>query len=378
MVEALRTSEEARRKLWLRLSAASEEAAGPGRPFGGGGGSSGGAAADLPEAAVWRRIAAWLLEAPAGTPDVVYLSMFWGSLGDDSWVARFLDRAMDVGLPRFLFVSPSEEYLADCEDIADRWRQGRFRRLLCVRSFAPFSRPYDVNNYAKFVFLPLLLALGVDYAWLDIDIFLARDPTERLLELSRGDGRGKQQPSATGVDVLTTDHFDETCLNHGVIFVRASDRTLIWALRYIRWMHVNPFGHDQNGWDACLHHSIENEPLVPGKPTNVSFAVLDTAYDFLTLTGWAGDAADLPRVQLLHLTRTTPIGVKEKRERFLALSEAVFGAADDGAREERGRKELLAQLLPLRTPVPSVKRPCYEGVHVAVEGPHVFCGVQSR
>ena len=38
-----------------------------------------------------------------------------------------------------------------------------------------------------------------------------------------------------------------------VIFVKASDRTLHWILRYIRWMHVNPFGHDQNGWDdPCL------------------------------------------------------------------------------------------------------------------------------
>ena len=24
----------------------------------------------------------------------------------------------------------------------------------------------------------------------------------------------------------------------------------IGSWRYIRWMHVNPFGHDQNGWDA--------------------------------------------------------------------------------------------------------------------------------
>ena len=41
-----------------------------------------------------------------------------------------------------------------------------------------------------------------------------------------------------------------------VIFVKASDRTLHWILRYIRWMHVNPFGHDQNGWDDPWHLAL--------------------------------------------------------------------------------------------------------------------------
>ena len=64
-----------------------------------------------------------------------------------------------------------------------------------------------VNNYAKFVLLPMLISLGINYAWLDIDIFLAQNPTSRLLEL------------AESADVLTTDHFDETCLNHGATLI---------------------------------------------------------------------------------------------------------------------------------------------------------------
>ena len=27
---------------------------------------------------------------------------------------------------------------------------------------------------------------------------------------------------------------------------------------HIRWMHWYPFGHDQNGWDAFLRHSIKD------------------------------------------------------------------------------------------------------------------------
>lgn len=97
-----------------------------------------------------------------------------------------------------------------------------------------------------------------------------------------------------------------------MIYVKPTQNTLHWVLRYIRWMHVNPFGHDQNGWDALLGHSIQNEPLAPSRrfrgdarhlwlrPPNVSFQVLDTSEEFLTLTGWAG--AELSKVQLLHLS----------------------------------------------------------------------------
>ena len=38
---------------------------------------------------------------------------------------------------------------------------------LCTKN----DQEWQVNNYAKFVLLPLLLALGMNYAWLDIDIF---------------------------------------------------------------------------------------------------------------------------------------------------------------------------------------------------------------
>ena len=42
------------------------------------------------------------------------MTMFFGDLGNATWVARFLDRALVVGLPRLIFVSPDQEYLDDC------------------------------------------------------------------------------------------------------------------------------------------------------------------------------------------------------------------------------------------------------------------------
>ncbi|CAE8636065.1 unnamed protein product [Polarella glacialis] len=331
-------SEESRRALWARVASLGREAA------------------------LCQRVASWLLEAPKETPPVVYMTMFWGSMGDDTWISKFLHRAMAVGITRFVFMTSELGLLADCEHVSTHWQAlgDSYRRLLCVRSFQPFARPYDVNNYAKFVLLPLLLSLGVHYAWLDADIYLARDPTQSLL-----------RQVAEGVDVLTTDHFDETCLNHGVIFVRVSDRSLLWSMRYIRWLHEYPFGHDQNGWDAFLAHSIHNEPMVPTEP-NVTLSVLDTAFEFLTLTGWAGEEVDLQRVQLLHMTRTTPIGVREKRERLMGLFQATLPEA--GARSvplEVEQRALLEQLMPLRRPKVVDKNSCYEGIHPAVE-PAVF------
>lgn len=347
LIGALRDSPPLRHSVWQAVVDSSNHASGSIGPALG---------------SVWQRLAKWLLEAPLDVANVVYLTMFWGDMGSDRWVSGFLRRALAIGLPRLVFVSPHETWLMDCEGVAAEdqdQRDGAYRRLLCVRSFAPFARPYDVNNYAKFVLLPLLLSLGVDYAWLDMDIFLIRDPTARFLELAYGtsnnaDGQG-------GADVLTTDHFDEACLNHGVIFVKASDRTLLWALRYIEWMHVYPFGHDQNGWDAFLAHSIRNEPFVP-EAANISLRVLDTSLEFLTLTGWAGTDADLPKAQLLHMTRTTPIDTREKRSRLIALFDAA--ATGDLQMESAAIAEALRGI---QTSAPQWKRPCYEGVHVAVE-----------
>ncbi|OLP99193.1 hypothetical protein AK812_SmicGene18274 [Symbiodinium microadriaticum] len=308
---------------------------------------------------ILRQIATWLLEAPDDVPQVVFMTMFFGDLGNATWVARFLDRALVVGLPRLIFVSPDQEYLDDCADVAQVWkdRGDAYSRLLCFRSLSTVVRPYDINNYAKFVLLPLLLALGMSYAWLDVDIFVAQNPTQRLVDL------------AQEADVLTTDHFDETCLNHGVIYVKASDRTLMWVLSYIRWMHVYPFGHDQNGWDAFLGHSIKFEPSVPAKVNaNITLRVLDTGKEFLTLTGWAGEDADLPAALLLHLTRTTPIGVMEKRTRFFELMDSTLASSGSSSDERRRDLEVLRRtLIPLRASQPSPKRSCYEGIHVAVE-----------
>merc|ERR1712217_997647 len=96
-------------------------------------------------------------------------------------------------------------------------------------------------------------------------------------------------------------------------------------------MHLNPFGHDQNGWDAWLCHSIPDSlgPTCP-KGKNVSFAVLDTSVEFPLLDGWSGSSdEDVNKTILLHVTNNHATLKQKRRD----LSE-LFDAARDSHGEE--------------------------------------------
>ncbi|CAJ1347681.1 unnamed protein product, partial [Effrenium voratum] len=102
-------------------------------------------------------------------------------------------------------------WLLACEDV--RQSRDSSAGLLCRRlRFASASvKPLDVHNKAKFYLFPVLLALGVDIISIDLDVFLFKDPTLRLLETV-------YCSKASPLDVAVTDHFDGTCLNAGVLF----------------------------------------------------------------------------------------------------------------------------------------------------------------
>jgi len=369
ILESLRGDVVARRRLWEEVTASVELAA------------------------LWRQVARWLIAGEhASGPEVgttapctagqtcsrgrasklrlqitspqsspVFLTMGFGNI-EGQWLQSFLLRALDVRMQRLIFVTPDKAWLLMCEKI--RQTRAAERRLLCIRCFTPHARPYDHNNKAKFYLLPILLSLGVDIAWLDLDIFVFKDPTWRLLEQAyRGPGQSK--------DVVVTDHFDEHCLNHGVFMVRSSDRSLLWVLRYIEWLHWYPFGHDQNGWDAFLRHSIV-EPQLPAAlhtdaAINVSYGILSTELEYVTLTGWAGPLYDRSAALLLHFTTTQGISFKEKKRRLMNLFNATGRrVAEEVPDVRRLHMATWKELARLRASRPLMKRPCYEGIHMVV------------
>lgn len=289
------------------------------------------------------------------------MTMGFGGI-EDKWLQGFINRALDVRIKRLIFVTPDKSWLLTCEKV----RQERKAEVsvLCMRTFNPQSRPYDHNNKAKFYLHPIILSLGMDIAWLDLDIFVFQDPSRRLIEQA-------YKRTSSVKDVLVTDHFDEHCLNHGVFMVRASDRSLLWILEYIKWMHWYPFGHDQNGWDAFLHHSIV-EPQLPDNlrtdpAINVSYGVLSTEEEYVTLTGWSG--WNYQDALLLHFTCTQGISFQDKKKGVLRLLNATAKRNDQDEDGLSGRRMHTARwkaLQGLKTTRPMMKRPCYEGIHMVV------------
>eukprot|EP00928_Gymnodinium_smaydae_P042974 TRINITY_DN28897_c0_g1_i1.p1 TRINITY_DN28897_c0_g1~~TRINITY_DN28897_c0_g1_i1.p1 ORF type:complete len:756 (+),score=61.85 TRINITY_DN28897_c0_g1_i1:85-2352(+) len=328
----LRTSELVRRTIWESVGAEAFEASRLDR--------------------LWPLIARWLLQAPKSVPNAVYLTMAWGGV---MYVPEFLKRAIRVGIPRLIFLTPSPHLVSICNDlIASEPGMDLSSRILCVRTIVDFERPYDYNNYSKFVLIPLLLALGLDVAWLDIDVFVIRDPTAAYLE----------KAAAYDGDVFTTDHWSLTCLNHGVFYIRASDRTLVWILYYIKWLHQNPFSHDQDGWDSFLGHSILRDrfvsPIVDA--CKIRSYVLETAYTFLTLNGFAGESQDVHRAMLLHMTPSRDMDDKHARLAALYNASAPMRLAGHEL-VHRERAAVRRTLLKLRAPVPKTKGWCYMGAH---------------
>lgn len=355
LLESLHDDAAAQRRLWRRVEASA--ALGP----------------------LWRQLARWLRSGDAGPPAPVFFCMGFGSMTHEAkWQAmrNFFRRALDVGLKRLVFVTPERARLLECEAHRRAW--GAEARLLCVRTLSHFSRIYDANNKAKFFLFPIVLALGLDVAWLDLDIFLFQDPTPRLLEQA-------YTSTPWPRDVLVTDHFDEYCLNHGVFIVRASDRSLLWLLEYIKWLHWYPYGHDQNGWDAFLGHSIV-EPQLPENlrtdpSINVSYGLLSTEWEYLTLSGWAGQGvpAEARRnALLLHFTSTSGITGRHKMLQLGRLFNATGGLRDDEVKVSRrldmARWKVLRQL---EMGLPRMKRPCFEGIHIAV-GPLMQSGMYDE
>lgn len=321
--------------------------------------------------ALWGQISRWLLLAAprcqgcnqyAPTNPPVYMV---SAAAEQRWVGPFLQRALDVRLPRILFVTPRRRWLLSCEDL--RGKRQAHAVLLCVRFVSHVLRPSDGSDKAKFHLFPVLLALGLDVVSLDLDIFLFKDPTSRLLEATYGSGEHESP-----LDVMAADHFGGTCVNTGVLIVRACDRSLLWILRFIEWLHIYPYGHCQNGWDAFLTHSIV-EPQIPQNlrgsvDTNVSYGILSTEIEYVTMTGWAGALhTQRDKALLLHFAssgHTTGFTHREMKSQLLSLFNST--ARRPGEKEPSVFRLQMATWKALRrlhTNPPRWKTRCYLGVH---------------
>eukprot|EP00403_Amphidinium_massartii_P040900 CAMPEP_0178441030 /NCGR_PEP_ID=MMETSP0689_2-20121128/37219_1 /TAXON_ID=160604 /ORGANISM="Amphidinium massartii, Strain CS-259" /LENGTH=558 /DNA_ID=CAMNT_0020064093 /DNA_START=46 /DNA_END=1719 /DNA_ORIENTATION=- len=94
-------------------------------------------------------------------------------------------------------------------------------------------RPESESQVHRFTAVNALLHVGIDVLYLDMDTLLVRDPAEYILK------------QAEGLDALFARHADADCVNIGVFFIRASDRTALWMSQFMAWYHDNCFEIDQ-------------------------------------------------------------------------------------------------------------------------------------
>jgi hypothetical protein len=289
----------------------------------------------------------------------------------------FLRRVRHVGIDgAFVFLSPDHGMLAVC-----RAEQLSWKALVCVHwqhgSYPQDGRPAGIVGQmdpvvcAKFEVLPVLLAYGFDAVWLDLDVYLVKDPTD--------DFRGFLKE----YDVVSADHVDSRCLNNGVFAVRSSDESVMWSSAFLAWLHWNPFGHDQNGFDAFLGHSIK-DPYVDREgsmgsvlpyemdaeirrglltPPKLRVHVLDMKV-FVDTMAWPVGRSSSPQgaalavssfndLVLLHLTR-------DKSHWLRKLLYLDDGTDDDALKEVQWDTvgDLLARL---RIDLPDIRTGCYAG-----------------
>ena len=233
-----------------------------------------------------------------GDRPVTYLSMVGGSFAN--YMRPFLEQFFRAtashnenfsapGRP-IVLLSLDEVSHNACEAVRLGLLDSDAARVLCL----PSADTGDLT-FTKYRWVPVLLSAQFDVMWLDFDVFLVRDPVERIAELEAeapDPGRGREDEPEP-YDLYVTEHLDGRCLNAGIFFVRWSSATLQFFLEFVKWLGYHVFADNQNGFDAFLGHSI-TESFVPPTLPRLRYTTLDVAREFLTLEGWGADDSSTP------------------------------------------------------------------------------------
>eukprot|EP00440_Ansanella_granifera_P029618 gb/GFBE01032170.1/.p1 GENE.gb/GFBE01032170.1/~~gb/GFBE01032170.1/.p1 ORF type:complete len:688 (+),score=100.97 gb/GFBE01032170.1/:1-2064(+) len=201
-----------------------------------------------------------------------------------------------------LVIAIGREAAATCRNLAGSESKDRLHDVICWT-------PDSESQVHRFTGVHALLHLGVDVIYMDMDTFLLRDPTPRILA------------SAAGWDALFARHADADCVNIGVFYLRANAQTAIWMSQFLAWYHDHPFEIDQRGLHVFLGLPAQNLQIAypPDDLVQIRGGVLDDVNEVVIGdVSWAGS---LPHMLIFHWCHR-PLVQKEEE------INAAYDAAD--------------------------------------------------
>eukprot|EP00931_Biecheleriopsis_adriatica_P107275 TRINITY_DN81622_c0_g1_i1.p1 TRINITY_DN81622_c0_g1~~TRINITY_DN81622_c0_g1_i1.p1 ORF type:complete len:690 (+),score=138.74 TRINITY_DN81622_c0_g1_i1:74-2143(+) len=212
---------------------------------------------------------------------LAYVVLLYGK----AW-ARLLERLagrmsqLDIAHP-LLVIAIGKEAAAACRKLARGAGSSRPHDVVCWT-------PDTESQVHRFTGVHALLHLGVDVLYLDMDTFLLRDPTPRILA------------SAEGWDALFARHADADCINIGIFYIRANGKTAVWMSQFLAWYHDHPFEIDQRGLHIFLGLPARELSIAyaPDDLVKIRGGVLDDVNEVVIGdVTWAGS---LPKMLIFH------------------------------------------------------------------------------
>ncbi|CAE8603808.1 unnamed protein product [Polarella glacialis] len=166
-------------------------------------------------------------------PQEVYVTAVWGSLTRHLGV--YLARWASLKLPSLWVLAMDAEAVAACKASAT---QG-------VSCFELSQRLGIEVSVAKYLAMAVAVQFGAMAVWLDLDVYLPRDPTASL-QAALGEGDGS-------LSLVLAGSLTSKSLSPSVIAARGSEACALF-LRYAAWLYEHPYILDHQGWDAILRH----------------------------------------------------------------------------------------------------------------------------
>jgi hypothetical protein len=188
----------------------------------------------------------------------------------DKWadlLHMFLKRRWGFGHEHILVVAIGDDALKAC---LDGQQKGR------VECWSPNAE----SQIHRFTIIQIMLHLGVDVMFFDMDTFMFQDPYTLLANTA----------AENNTDVIFASHADGDCVNIGVFYMRSSSEVSRWFESFLDWYYKHSYEIDQRGFNAFLRHSKKiGVSFMPSDLPEVSHTVLDDVNEVTIMKlGWTG------------------------------------------------------------------------------------------